>query len=115
MADRTFLDRTRIQARSAAAFGVVVVDDPTSRHDQLAGGRLLQRLHLTATLHQVGFQHMNQITERIDRDHQLGRTSPFASPLAQLVGPGALATFRVGMPTVGARRSPRRPAAEVIR
>jgi len=114
-ADRTFLERTRIQVRSAAAFGVVVVDDPMSRRDQLAGGRLLQRLHLSATANALGFQHMNQITERIDRDHQLGRTSPLSAPLEALVGPGALAAFRIGTPTVRSRRSPRRPANEVIR
>ena len=114
-ADRTFLERTRIQVGSAAAFGVVVVDDPMSRHDQLTGGRLLQRLHLSATTKSLGFQHMNQITERIDRDHQLGRTSPFSAPLEALVGPGALAAFRIGTPTVPSRRSPRRPANEVIR
>ena len=114
-ADRTFLERTRIQVRSAAAFGVVVVDDPTSRRDQLAGGRLLQRLHLWATANDLGFQHMNQITERIDRDIALGRVSPFSSPLDELVGHGALAAFRVGTPTVSSRRSPRRPAKEVTR
>lgn len=114
-ADRTFLERTRIQARSAAAFGVVMVDDPRSRRQQLAGGRLLQRLHLAATSNHVGFQHMNQVTERIDRDRQLGRGSPFSAPLEQLVGPGALAAFRIGVPTVRSRRSPRRPATAVTR
>lgn len=114
-ADRTFLERTRVQVRSAAAFGVVIVDDPMSRRDQLAGGRLIQRLHLSATANHLGFQHMNQITERIDRDQQLGRLSPLSSPLDAFVGPGVLVAFRVGTPSVSSRRSPRRPANEVIR
>jgi hypothetical protein len=113
-ADETFVERTRIQVRSAAAFGIIVVDDPTSRRDQLAGGRLLQRLHLWATSKRIGFQHMNQVTERIDRDHQLGRTSPFSSPLEELAGQTPLAAFRIGTPTVPSIRSPRRPATEVI-
>ncbi len=114
-ADATFVERTEIQTETAAAFGVIVVDDPTAVTERLAGGRLLQRLHLWATAHDVGFQHMNQITERIDRDAQLGRTSPYEQPLTDLVGPGALAAFRIGTPTVPALRSPRRPVTEVLR
>jgi hypothetical protein len=114
-ADQTFLDRTRIQAESAAAFGIVLVDDPYSLKDQLAGGRLLQRLHLWASKNTIGFQHMNQITERIDRETDLGRKSRFAGPLAKLVGPGALASFRIGTPTQPALPSPRRSVSEVLR
>ena len=114
-ADRTFIDRTVIQTRSAAAFGVVVVDNPSAQPERLAGGRLVQRLHLWSAANGLGFQHMNQITERIDRDRQLGRDAPFEAPLADLVGDGALVAFRVGTPTVAAMRSPRRPALEVLR
>ena len=114
-ADRTFVKRTEIQARSAAAFGLVVVDDPGSRAQRLAGGRLVQRLHLWSAAHDLGFQHMNQVTERIDRDRQLGRPSDFDSPLADLGGQGVLLAFRVGTPTLDSLRSPRRPAGEVLR
>jgi hypothetical protein len=114
-ADRTFVERTQVQASSAAAFGVIVVDDPGDRRQQVLGGRLLQRLHLGATIHDVAFQPMNQITERIDRDRQLGRSSPCAEPLDALVGSGALVAFRVGRSTAAALPSPRRPAAEVLR
>jgi hypothetical protein len=113
--DVTFLERTRLQADSAAAFGVIAVDDPYALPEQLAGGRLLQRLHLWAAAHDLGFQHMNQITERIDRDLQLGRLSPFAEPLARLVGETpALVAFRIGTPTVAALPSPRRQLSEVM-
>jgi hypothetical protein len=114
-ADRTFVDRTVIQTGSAAAFGVIVVDDPSSRAARLAGGRLVQRLHLWSAANGLGFQHMNQVTERIDRDRQLGRPASFEVPLVDLVGDGALVAFRIGTPTVPSVRSPRRPALEVLR
>jgi hypothetical protein len=115
-ADATFLERTRLQATSAAAFGLVLVDDPGAVADRLAGGRLLQRAHLWAAAHGLGFQHMNQVTERIDRDHALGRPSPFEGPVEALAGSRpVLAAFRVGTPTVAALPSPRRGIEEVVR
>lgn len=114
--DSTFLDRTRVQAGSAAAFGLILVNDTGSRRDRLNGGRLLQRIHLWASAQGVGLQHMNQITERIDRDHQLGRPSPFEEPLEALAGSGqVLSAFRVGSPTVVSLPSPRRGIQEVSR
>lgn len=114
-ADSTFLKRTAIQANSAAAFGVVVVDDPSSLAQRLAGGRLVQRLHLWCAAHDLGFQHMNQITERVDRDVEQGRAAVLAAPLVALTGPGALTAFRIGTPTVASMQSPRRPAIDVLR
>jgi hypothetical protein len=115
-ADATFLDRTRLQASSAAAFGLVLVDDPGRMRERLSGGRLLQRAHLWAAANGLGFQHMNQVTERVDRDRQLGRPSPFDAPLAALAGSRpVLAAFRLGTPTVPAMPSPRRAVKEVVR
>ncbi len=114
-ADATFLDATRKQADTAAAFGIITVDDPSSLQQQLTGGRLLQRLHLWAAANDLGFQHMNQITERIDRDRQLRNTQTFEQPLADLAGARTLAAFRVGTPTVDSMASPRRPVSEVLR
>ena len=114
-ADTTFLERTEIQAESAAAFGIIAVQDPYSLEQQLIGGRFLQRLHLWAAGNGIGFQHMNQITERIDRDRQLANPPVFEQPLAALAGPGTLAAFRVGTPTLDSMPSPRRPVAEVLR
>jgi hypothetical protein len=113
--DKTFIEMTKTQVASQPVFGVVTVDDPWSQREQLAGGRLLERLHLWAAANDLGFQHMNQITEQVDRERQLGRASRFASPLAELVGEGALASFRIGRPTMSASKSPRRPVAEVLR
>ncbi len=114
-ADATFIKLTKTQTRTAAAYGVVMVDDPGSMTDRLNGGRLLERLHLWATIHDLGFQYMNQLTERIDRDAALGGANTFDPLLAGVVGPGALAAFRVGTPTVAAIRSPRRPVDEVMK
>jgi hypothetical protein len=94
------------------------VADPHDAEQQLIGGRLLQRLHLAATVASLGLQHMNQITERIDRDQQLGRTSTFGPGMDALVAqPGrhALSTFRLGHSVRAGRLSPRRPISQVTR
>ena len=114
-ADETFLARTEQQAATAAAFGVLTVADPSSVETRIAGGRVLQRLHLWAAANDLGFQHMNQITERIDPNRQLGHLAEFDAPLAELVGQETLAAFRVGRPTVAAMASPRRPIQDVTR
>lgn len=115
VADDMFLERTQKQAETAAAFGIVTVENPYSVEQQLTGGRLLQRLHLLATENDLGFQHMNQITERIDRDRQLANPGTFEQPLTDLAGPGTLSAFRIGTPTVDSMASPRRPVSEVLR
>lgn len=114
-ADGTFVDRTVIQSRSAAAFGVITVNDPSVLQERLAGGRLVQRLHLWASAHALGFQHMNQVTERIDRDQQQATKGVFDARLQELVGAPSLAAFRLGYPSLAALPSPRRPVDEVLR
>ena len=97
---------------------MLTVADPNDPAQQLTGGRLLQRIHLAATVAGLGLQHMNQITERIDRDTSLSRRSMFATAMdALLAQPGrhALSTFRVGHPVRPGRLSPRRPVSEVTR
>ncbi|MEO6571440.1 MAG: hypothetical protein ABIO83_07820, partial [Ilumatobacteraceae bacterium] len=117
--DRFWLDQTRtVHTATAAAYGVITVADPDDPRQQLTGGRLLQRIHLAATVAGLGLQHMNQITERIDRDARLARPSKFAAGMdAVLAEPGrhALSTFRVGHPVRPGRLSPRRPVSEVTR
>jgi hypothetical protein len=117
--DSFWLDQTRtVHTETAAAYGVVTVTDPDDRSAQLNGGRLLQRIHLTATVGGLGMQYMNQITERIDRDAALGNTSTFAPAMDTLLddpGRHALSTFRIGHPVRSGRLSPRRPVSEVIR
>jgi hypothetical protein len=78
---------------------------------------LLQRIHLTATRSGVALQHMNQITERIDRERTTGAVPTFAPRFSALLPPGAhpLLTFRVGYPVREGQPTPRRSVAEVTR
>ena len=115
--DAFWLDQTRtVHTATAAAYGVVTVADPSDPAQQLIGGRLLQRIHLAATVAGLGLQHMNQITERIDRDTSLSQPSKFATAMETLVAQPdrhPLCTFRVGHPVRAGRLSPRRPVGEV--
>jgi hypothetical protein len=115
--DKTWLRQTRdTQVKTATAFGTVTVPDPLSHVQQMEGGRLLQRIHLKATSMGIGLQHMNQMTERADRERQLGLPTKFGEYLADLIAQPseqALATFRVGYAERRAKRSPRRPITEV--
>jgi hypothetical protein len=117
--DTFWLEQTRaVQTSTAAAYGVVAVKNPRNIVQRVIGGRLLQRIHLAATLEGVGLQHMNQVTERIDRDASIGRTSQFSSDMELLLAqPGyqTLATFRIGYPVHASSPSPRRSFADVIR
>ena len=117
--DSFWLDQTRtVHTATAAAYGVITVSDPDDPVQQLIGGRLLQRIHLSATVQGLGLQHMNQVTERIDREASLAQPATFASDMdALLAQPGqqTLSTFRIGYPVRAARLSPRRPVSQVTR
>ncbi|MBC8090944.1 MAG: hypothetical protein H7Y15_03200, partial [Pseudonocardia sp.] len=92
---------TSVHTATAAAYGVLTVTDPDDVRTRLDGGRLLQHMHLAATAAGLGLQHMNQVTERIDREREQGTASTFAPRMAGLLarpGRAALATFRVGHP-----------------
>jgi hypothetical protein len=48
--DRLWVNQTRtVHTATAAAYGVVTTASPDDRQTQLNAGRLLQRIHLTAT------------------------------------------------------------------
>jgi len=114
--DQFWLEQTRtVHTATAAAYGVITTDSPDNRATQLSAGQLLQRIHLTATSDGIALQHMNQITERIDREVTTGAPPTFAPRFAALLPPGArpLLTFRVGYPVRMAKPTPRRSAADV--
>jgi hypothetical protein len=117
--DRFWLNQTRtVHTATATAYGVITVADPTDQTQRLGGGRLLQRIHLAATTSGLGLQHMNQITERIDREATLGQPATFAIGMDALIaqpGQHALSTFRIGHPISAGRLSPRRPVKAVTR
>jgi hypothetical protein len=112
--DRLRVDQTgTAQTKTVPAYGVVTAADPYDRATQLVAGRLLQRIALTATVHGIALQAMNQITEEIDRERAARRRATFGPRFAELLPPGVapLVTFRVGYPTGTARSSPQRPVA----
>jgi len=117
--DKFWVDQTRaVHTKTAAAYGVITVADTSDPVLRLTGGRFLERIHLAATAAGLGLQHMNQITERIDRERALGRPATFAPAFDALIAqPGQfpLAAFRIGYPVRSARLSPRRPLKDVIR
>ncbi|MET0864348.1 MAG: hypothetical protein ABWZ98_08420 [Nakamurella sp.] len=116
--DQFWLEQTRtVHTATAAAYGVIVTSSPDDRAIQLDAGRLLQRIHLSATSKGVALQHMNQITERIDREDSTAAAPTFAPRFAALLPPEAhpLLTFRVGYPVRAARPTPRRAAVQVTR
>jgi hypothetical protein len=116
--DQAWIQQTRDNyVKTAAAFGVVVVQDPADNLQRINGGRLYQRLHLAATTQGIVMQPLNTLTERIDRERVLGVTPRFTGAVAELLGSSsmqALMSFRIGYPTIKTLPSPRRPAESVI-
>ncbi|MFI5952238.1 hypothetical protein [Cryptosporangium sp. NPDC051539] len=115
--DAFWVKATReVHTATAAAYGVITVDDVTDRAAQVTGGRLLARMHLAATALGLGFHHMNQITERIDRDRATGGPDTFSGRWGAILGRPAstgLVSFRIGHPERTAGLSPRRRLADV--
>ncbi|MDY7086912.1 MAG: hypothetical protein SYR96_17565, partial [Actinomycetota bacterium] len=111
--DRFWVTQTReVHTATAAAYGLLLVADPHDPQTQLRGGRMLERVHLGATVRGLALQHMNQITERIDRVLSLGKPAVFAPLLDDVAGrPGrqVLAAFRPGHPTAAGRATPVAP------
>jgi hypothetical protein len=118
--DKYWVKRTRDpQTKTAAAYGIIAVADPGDLRQRIVGGRLLERIHLWTAANGLSLGHMNQITERIDRERQLALTPKFQTAARQLIpdhGLQQLVAFRVGYPASqdGRRLSPRRPAAAVV-
>ena len=118
--DEFWVDRTRTtHTRTAAAYGVVAVPDASDDADRLMGGRLLERVHLWTAGNGIALHHMNQMTERADRERQLRLPPRFGREVQALIPDGGgqpLVAFRVGYAKGddGRRKSPRRPTEEVI-
>jgi hypothetical protein len=115
--DASWLASTaQVHVATAAAYGLLSVEDPGSTDARIQVGRAFQRLHLWATAQGLAMQPLNQVTERINRERSLGETPAFEGPLADLtpLGRTTVFAFRIGEPTVQGGRSPRRPLADVI-
>jgi len=119
--DNFWVQRTRDpQTKTAAAYGIIAVPDPGDHAHCLNGGRLLERIHLWTAAHGLSLGHMNQITERLDRERQTGAEPTFTNATRQLIPDETfqqLVAFRIGYPSGsdGRRLSPRIPASEVVR
>jgi len=103
--------------KTAAAYGIIVVDDVRDPAQQFAGGRLLERAHLHATALGLGFMHMNPVTERIDLARANGTPDEFSADWSAATGvpaDQALLAFRIGHPVRAARPSPRRAIGDVV-
>jgi nitroreductase len=115
--DDAWLTATRDRhTKTAAAYGIVAVRDAADDRQRLEGGRLLERVHLWASGNGIALQHMNQLTERADRERELGISPQFGDALAPFVPSGwqGLSLVRVGYPTDTPNKSPRRALEAVI-
>ncbi len=106
--NQSWLKSTRdVHVKTAAAFGLLSVEDDGDAASQLQVGRAYQRLHLWATANGLALQPLNQVTERIARDRSQGRTAPLEAPLAELTPSGWTGTVHLSH-----RASHRRGRAE---
>ncbi len=117
-ADQAWLQTTRERhVATAAAFGLIAVTNARDNAMRIRGGRLWQRMHLWATTKGLAVQPLNQMSERADREQQLGIEPRFGTALKELVADAnsqALMPFRIGYPTVEAKPSPRRELKAVL-
>ena len=122
-ADRTTLgngwvDATRTRhVATAAAFGLVLVRDRADQRQRIVGGRLFERVHLSATTRGLAIQPLNQLNERADRERSAHLPPAFSSSLVTLAPEGwdPVMAFRIGHPTTTPHAAPRRVAEQVIR
>ena len=91
--------------RTAAGYGIVVARNATDVRQQLEGGRLLQRIHLWTTGQDLALHHMNQITERADREIQLGVAPRFGDAFADSCRPAGSRCPRSGSASRPSSRS----------
>ena len=116
--DQSFAKNMReITIPSAATFGVLAVPDGKDNTQRLQCGQIWQRIHLWATTQGLAMQPLNQMTERADRERQLGIEPALGKAVADLIGDDqwqAIMPFRLGYPTTEALLSPRRGLNKVI-
>jgi hypothetical protein len=116
--DQSFVKNVRdIYVPTAAAFGILAVPDGMDFTYRLQCGQIWQRIHLWATTQGLAMQPLNQMTERTDRERQLGIEPVIGKAVADLVGDDswhAIMPFRLGYPTEQAFLSPRRGLDKVI-
>ncbi len=110
-----WLASTQRQVTRTGGFGLITVNDLYDRNDQIAAGRLWQRLHLALTAEGLATQPMNQLPELVDRDRDLGNDRGWRNYLRAISGTHRHTTFafRFGYPTRHVPHSARRPVSWV--
>jgi nitroreductase len=112
-----FLQGIQTQVQSAGVLGILAVPNKRDNLQRISIGRLWQRMHLWATVHGLGMQPLNQMTEMADREVMLQATPHFGDVLGDLVGDSSwqvIFTFRAGYATHAALLSPRRSMSAVV-
>jgi hypothetical protein len=104
------------QVPTAAAFGIICLNNIDDLAQRIQGGLTWQSMHLQMTVEGLAAQPLNAIPERISREQVLGTAPYFQDATAEIIGTDqqALMMFRVGYPTETANLAPRRDDAEVI-
>ena len=118
MAGRVWISQTRDTHLATAPFtGLIGVSDRYDRQNTIAAGRTWQRLHLSAAVHGIAMQPLNQPIEMVDRERETKRGTLWAQRVRQLTGPDWQATFsfRAGYSDHVAAPSPRRALHDVVR
>jgi len=116
--DQSFVQNmTNINVPTAAAFGILAVSNSMDNTQRLQCGQVWQRIHLWATTQGLAMQPLNQMTERADREVQLGIEPEFGKAIAELISDEnwhGIMPFRMGYPTNEALLSPRRGLEKVL-
>jgi nitroreductase len=101
---------------TAAAYGLIHVDDRTDPASLLEAGRAFQRVHLAATALGLSIQPLCQVIERVDREATTAAGDAFTRGLGALspAGKAGVLSFRIGHPTAALALSPRRPVEAVV-
>ncbi len=116
--DQFFVKNMReINIPTAAAFGILAVNDGMDNTQRLECGRIWQRIHLWGTGQGLALQPLNQMCERADRERQLNSPPVLGQAVRDLVGDDrwqAIMPFRAGYPTRVSLPSPRRGLLQVV-
>jgi len=102
---------------AASAVYILAVPNGMDFTSRLQCGQVWQRIHLWATTQGLAMQPLNQMTERADREVQLGIEPVFGNAIAELIGDEnwmGIMPFRMGYPTEAGLPSPRRGLDKVI-
>ncbi|MED4400382.1 hypothetical protein ABET41_18925 [Metabacillus fastidiosus] len=116
--DNFWLKSTKeIYIKTAAAYGLLSVQNAEDRQQRVRLGRVWQRLHLHGTSKGLAMHPLNQINEMADRETQLNSKRHFRNKLKELVGHSdwnGLFIFRLGYPLEEVHISPRREIKNIL-